>query len=74
MKEPVYECQRCGATLERHQQGKVTWCLTCQVTWDMGFNDGMRAYRALMDKVSSPGDLAKAVEQLAPFIVRDENE
>ena len=70
MKEPVYECQNCGAELERHQQGKVTWCTNCQVAWDKGFSDGMFAQRRL----SEAPDLYKMIdimEALEPFRVRE---
>lgn len=72
MKEPIYECQRCGATLERHQQGKVTWCSRCQETWGMGFWSGIKAHNKVMDLVDSYDIEAMMHDEgLLPFVVKE---
>lgn len=67
--EPVQECLRCGTTLERNQQGNVIWCTRCQLTWNEGFMEGLRAYRDLMS-LSDMRDVDRLIESKSPYVVR----
>jgi len=67
--EPVQECLRCGTTLERNQQGAVLWCTRCQLTWNEGFQEGLRAYRDLMS-LSDMRDVDRLIESKSPYMVR----
>ena len=69
MKEPVYECERCGDTLERWQQGKVTWCTKCQNIWLEGFWDGVKAHQDVM-RTFDLRDIAGIERNRAPYVVR----
>lgn len=66
--EPIQECLRCGTTLERNQQGKVIWCTRCQLTWNEGFREGLRAYRDLMS-LSDMRDMDRLIESKSPYAV-----
>ena len=67
--EPIYECEVCGATLEKWQQGRYRWCTTCQKVWDDGFNTGIQHYKTIT-ACDTPMEIASAYEAVAPYIIR----
>ena len=69
MKEPVYECQVCGTTLERWEQGKYTWCKRCREIWGRGFDDGIR-YAEAVKNVKGTMELIYLMDRVAPYYER----
>ncbi len=69
VKEPVYECEICGETLERYQQGKYRWCTRCRQVWHEGFNCGLQFHDEFM---GAEGILEAAfiMEKIAPYMIR----
>ena len=67
--EVVYECERCSATLERWQQGSVTWCSRCQTIWDEGFRAGLENRDTVMEAKSTL-EMVYLYEALCPYKVR----
>ena len=70
MKDPVYECERCGDTLEKWQQGKVIWCTKCQKTWEDGFWEGVKAHSQIVS-VCDDRELSRIMSIRAPYLVRE---
>ena len=70
MKEPIYECEICGKTLEKWQQGKVRWCSGCQQVWQEGFNCGLQFHDKLMN-AESITEAAAIMKGLMPYLVRE---
>ena len=67
--EPVYECQQCGATLERKEQGVYTHCRTCRLFWDSAFMMGFQHARDLLS-ASSIVEMKNIMDDVAPYRVR----
>ena len=67
--EIVYECEICGTTLERAEQGRYTCCRACRLFWDSAFMMGFQHARDLLG-VESIIELKNVIEGLAPYKVR----
>ena len=72
-KEPIYECERCGKTLERHDQGRYTWCETCRKVWTDGFDAGFKAYPIVIGggRGESVLSVLRDLDNWLPFKVRE---
>ena len=69
--EPIYECLRCGRTLERSEQGKYTWCSICRVAWTDGFDAGFKAHHKMMsDPPNNIFEVLDHVDDYLPFKVK----
>ena len=68
--EPVYECQHCGKTLERGEQGKYTYCRDCRLMWDSAFMTGFRHAQGLL-MVGSIIEMKQMMDRVAPYMVND---
>jgi ribosomal protein L37AE/L43A len=69
MKEPIYECEKCGTTLERSEQGVYTWCERCRSIWNDGFWEGAKSYRDII-AICDANDLTKLMEARCTYMVR----
>lgn len=69
MNEPVYECEACGATLERWEQGKYVWCGRCRSIWGMGFDAGLKHAEQVKSTDSAMG-IVYLVECIAPYTLK----
>ena len=73
MKDIIYECERCGQTLERKEQGKYTWCSLCRKIWTEGFEDGLRAHHKMMESTNSIFEILDNLDSYLPFKVKDQD-
>lgn len=64
--EPVYECEHCGTTLERQEQGVYTYCRKCRLLWDSAFMAGFQHARDMLG-VSSIVEMKRMMENIAPY-------
>lgn len=67
--EPIYECQQCGATLERKEQGTYTYCRACRLFWDSAFMMGFQHAKDML-ALSSIVEMKNIMESVAPYKVK----
>ena len=67
--EPIYECQHCGKTLERNEQGVFTYCRDCRLMWDSAFMAGFRHAQDML-KVNSIIEMKQMMDMFAPYVIR----
>lgn len=67
--ETVYDCQICGETLERAEQGRYLWCPRCRRLWDDGFNRGLTCFKRFCE-VRTKDELVELVGKEAPYSVK----
>jgi len=72
MKEPVYECTRCGETIEKSMQGKVIWCERCRQIWEEGFWQGVMSHDRIMSRMNV-SDIIGAMRDagMCPYVGRE---
>lgn len=70
MKEPVYECQQCGRTLERTEQGIYTCCRACRLFWDSAFMMGFQHAKDMLG-ASSIVEMKNIMEDVAPYRAKE---
>lgn len=68
--DPIYDCQMCGETLPRSEQGRYYWCARCRSIWDHGFGAGLREHDRMMG-VSATDDILDAMKAVAPYTVKE---